>query len=78
MDAGECYLVIESEDMTRKIGCLKLHYVQPLPEDIQQFTKLLHPLFPVLAALFSLFHILHFTFTSQLTFTVSHTGLGLG
>lgn len=36
------------------------------------------PFFSVLAALFSLFHILHFTFTSELTFTVRHTGLGLG
>lgn len=75
----ECYLVIESRDLTRIIDCLKLHSVQPLPEEIQHFTNSLHsPFFPVLAAAFSLFHILHFSFTSQLTFPVSHTGLGLG
>lgn len=78
MDARECYLVIESGNLTRIIDCLKLHYVQPLPEEIQRFTNSLHSFFSVLAAVFSLFHILHFSFTSQLTFTVSHIGLGLG
>lgn len=30
--AGECYLVIESGDLTRKISCPKPHSVRSLPE----------------------------------------------
>lgn len=33
VDTPECYLVIESEDLTRKIGCLKLHCPTPARKD---------------------------------------------
>lgn len=60
--AGGFYLIIESEDVTRKIG---LTVSAACQNNIQQrLPRPPHSIFCVLATLLSLFHILCFTFTS--------------